>query len=80
MTISLAIASKIASSLSNVLRGQQGMTRETPEGSAAGEAATQGKSLGSALDEVGWTPVGKRIKVKTGKDQPPLSKRDGGAV
>lgn len=56
------------------------MARETPKGSATGEAATQKKSPGSALDEVGWTPVGKRIKVKTGKDQPPLSKRDGGAV
>ncbi len=56
------------------------MTRETPGGSVAGEAATEEKSLGSALDEVGWTPVGKRIKVKTGKDQPPISKRYGGAV
>ena len=56
------------------------MTRETSEESAAGQAATQKKSLGSALDEIGFTPVGKRIKVKTGKDQPPLLKRAGSAA
>ncbi|CDZ32772.1 Hypothetical protein NGAL_HAMBI1146_00330 [Neorhizobium galegae bv. officinalis] len=31
-------------------------------------------SLGSCLDEVGFKPLGRRIKIKAGIDQPPLNK------